>query len=743
MNNKRILAGILALSLPMVSCPMSTAAADTDTAVSFSCEPVWETGTLSSLPDSDTLFEGYVNSIFSVSPDLFEELGSTSYGYNTLNENEKKAYDIMAAEIKKIAAGERDSSQIDIPFKEITGKDKYTANELGVSAITKDTSAQVTKALLKICDIDFNKLVDALLYDMPYEFYWSSKNFSYTSSFGYSYSSAELSNITPITVMFKTDQNYAKIEGTSFYPYNPDTAKTSAASKAAANAQSIVEKYSSLSDYEKLVKYREEICGLVKYDTYAAQNHTSYYNIRPWQLINVFDNDPNTNVVCEGYAKAFKYLCDMTEFEDSTIDCILVDGDMDGEAHMWNIVTIDGINYLADVTNCDSGSIGADDLLFLKGAYSSDSSKAVMKVGSSTINYVYNTGATEGSTDIPGLYGEEKLIVSTDDYTPPAAPSAPAAPDMLAARVVEGNITLSWNETQDTTEYRIYCSTEYAMPSEHSYTSETNSLTLPELTKGTEYYFWVTAVNDVGESDASNCSSAVPLETAEFISISAKETSVELTWNEVEGIVNYFIYYSEDGILPQTYQCIAREPYANVINLASNTKYTFWVEAHSMNGSAQISEPVTATTGKISVTAEAEPSFTSAKISIDYVPYSKTGYAVDYYYYVDGSDEPVRNTRTDLTETDIVIKDLPPDTLVYYAAAAKINGKYTDFEYSTFRTKTVKEVDIFEALEMDTDELRFFVNSFQTGDDDCFELTKAMYFATEMVIRDDMKQLDE
>ena len=33
--------------------------------------------------------------------------------------------------------------------------------------------------------------------------------------------------------------------------------------------------------------------------------------------------------------------------------------------HMWNIVTMDdGCNYLVDVTNCDTGSIGAPGKLF-------------------------------------------------------------------------------------------------------------------------------------------------------------------------------------------------------------------------------------------------------------------------------------------------------------------------------------------------------------------------------------------
>ena len=86
-------------------------------------------------------------------------------------------------------------------------------------------------------------------------------------------------------------------------------------------------------------------------------------------MIWVFDGDPSTNVVCEGYAKAFKYLCDHTVF-DSSIECILAGGDLvrgsRSEPHMWNVLKMDdGNNYLVDVTNCDSGNAGYPDKLFL------------------------------------------------------------------------------------------------------------------------------------------------------------------------------------------------------------------------------------------------------------------------------------------------------------------------------------------------------------------------------------------
>lgn len=69
--------------------------------------------------------------------------------------------------------------------------------------------------------------------------------------------------------------------------------------------------------------------------------------------------------VCEGYARAFKVLCDRVE-----IPCVLVDGDAGGP-HMWNYTQIDNLWYGVDVTwndptqgsGKDSGNENADWLL--------------------------------------------------------------------------------------------------------------------------------------------------------------------------------------------------------------------------------------------------------------------------------------------------------------------------------------------------------------------------------------------
>lgn len=49
--------------------------------------------------------------------------------------------------------------------------------------------------------------------------------------------------------------------------------------------------------------------------------------------------------VCEGYSKAFSYLC-----QSVGIECICISGIGNGGGHMWNMVKIDGKWYHADVT---------------------------------------------------------------------------------------------------------------------------------------------------------------------------------------------------------------------------------------------------------------------------------------------------------------------------------------------------------------------------------------------------------
>jgi len=154
-------------------------------------------------------------------------------------------------------------------------------------------------------------------------------------------------------------------------PIQTDIEKIKSLSIAVENAMEVVTDASKeKTDYDKLDFYREWICAEVEYNDAAMKEDWDYGD--PWQLINVFDGDASTNVVCEGYSKAFKYLCDLTDgFDDTSIDCRLVSGVMKGGTgagdHMWNVLEIGGKNYLVDVTNCDEGTVGAARKLFMVG----------------------------------------------------------------------------------------------------------------------------------------------------------------------------------------------------------------------------------------------------------------------------------------------------------------------------------------------------------------------------------------
>ena len=138
----------------------------------------------------------------------------------------------------------------------------------------------------------------------------------------------------------------------------------------------------------------------------------------PWQLIYVFDGDSTTNVVCEGYSKAFKYLCDQSEFDYDGFDCILATGCLGYSSgsggHMWNIVTMDdGNHYLVDITNMDEGTTSSDDL-FLKG-YSSKRVNAMTYTNGTTVDVYFYAG---GSLYYYYDYDLADIFPAVEDYDP-------------------------------------------------------------------------------------------------------------------------------------------------------------------------------------------------------------------------------------------------------------------------------------------------------------------------------------
>lgn len=349
-----------------------------------------------SLPDSDELFAGYVEQ------EMYDT-GISLFSLDTsavLSDTDKKIYDILKTGIKEVADGECSSAVITFSIKDVFGIDsntRFSKEDLGVSSLLEDNSitTEAVNAIHSKISFDDYRILRCLLSDCPYELYWFDKTVGVSYSIpGISGNSTYLKfSGEDITFSFRVSSEYSidSVTGST----NTDTEKTGAVTTAVTNAKAIVEKHAGEDDYTKLVSYRNEICNLVSYNTAAASSSTVPYG-NPWQLIWVFDGDETTKVVCEGYSKAFQYLCDLSEFVDDNITCWTVTGTMSSGnssgGHMWNIMTMDdNKNYLVDVTNCDTGTIGAVDKLFLAIPSSGTASGGYsFSIGSSTITYVYD-----------------------------------------------------------------------------------------------------------------------------------------------------------------------------------------------------------------------------------------------------------------------------------------------------------------------------------------------------------------
>ena len=370
---------------------------------------IWNGG---DLPDTDELFAGYVTQEMYAGTKK-EIAPFANFGEQRLTGINKTLYQKLKASFEKVANGEESSTIFEIPVSDLEIQTTWTAEELGITTEEKIKDAVNNK--LSEQGYDYNVLLDCLLADCPYDLYWYDKTEGTrisSGSYSYSISGGKVTNVS-LTGVFQFSMTVVQEYRSS--EYETDTAKTAATTTAVNNAKEIVEQYTAQTDYDKLTAYKETICNLVSYNDEAAYDSATPYG-DPWQLIWVFDNDASTNVVCEGYSKAFQYLCDLTEFSSDAITCYTVTGDLSGGGHMWNIVTMnDNSHYLVDVTNCDEGTIGAPDKLFLAGLSGSWNTYYSFTSGSKTVTYSYDE-------DAKSLFGENILTLASSNYQNGSSP---------------------------------------------------------------------------------------------------------------------------------------------------------------------------------------------------------------------------------------------------------------------------------------------------------------------------------
>ncbi len=342
--------------------------------------------------------------------------------YRRLNSAEQILYDFLRPRVEEVARGERSSADFSVDadtlsFMRAQGlRTSWSSSELGITDLEMEHISEAFYA-----QFDLSKLMEALMNDSPFTMYWYDKTAGVAPSFLITLTSEEglgtVGEVSELTFRFQVSRAY-QAQGYDASRPVTDAAKTASASRLAEErALAIVERYADLKDYEKLEAYRDEICALTDYE--HDEDDLAYYG-DPWQITSVFDGDPDTRSVCEGYAKAFQYLCDLSVFQERVV-CYTVKGMMRGGTgagpHMWNTVEMgDGLRYLADITNSDDSTVGADGSLFLVGAVGSIADGYRCWANRDAVDYSYYDPA------LLALWGTEKdsiLSVTDSDYVPP------------------------------------------------------------------------------------------------------------------------------------------------------------------------------------------------------------------------------------------------------------------------------------------------------------------------------------
>ena len=515
-----------------------------------------------------------------------------------LTGDEKVAYDALVPVIRQIAAGKRSSTVVSVG----TPLDYYPVDVEATFTGTCD-------------DFDLNAVLDALTADHPYEMFWYGYNCQTTMR------KYQDGSMVQATFYLNTSTNH--MDGDSLAVSG---AAAAAAAKSAAAAQAVVKANAGKSDYDKLVAYRDYICAAVTYDTYAANYGVFAYDNSPWQMMNVFDNNSATNVVCEGYSKAFKYLCDLSTFNDPTFECRTITGYMAGGTgaggHMWNIVTLDGKHYLVDITNSDAGTIGQGGELFLAGSSKALRTEFTLSYSDGTTGTVFRSGYRflfNGATTVDFYYDEDavalwdskSLVLSSSNYVPDLsycpnghrysgssctlcssaakpAPTQLATPKITKLENTASGIKLTWGAVKGATQYKVFIKTSSGWKTLGT-TTGTN-FTYKDAKSGSTYTFTVRCVDASGNAVSSYNATGWKQKFVAQPSITKLESTasgIKLTWGAVKGAERYKVYVKTSSGWKALGTTI--DTSFTYTAAKSGTTYTFTVRCVNAAGSANTS----------------------------------------------------------------------------------------------------------------------------------------------------------
>ncbi|MDD6098231.1 MAG: transglutaminase domain-containing protein [Oscillospiraceae bacterium] len=272
-------------------------------------------------------------------PEIHSNYSESSYNYcDGLNSNNRAVYDALSV----WTSPSEDAVTVTLPEPVVV-----TLSALpGSSAYTEEDEEKFSAALFSTCKSG----IDCLLFDMP-EICW----------------------LDPSKLAIGVK------EATSSYNWRSGTYTLTI--KSMKFTPALLSAFGSLENAElycdKLSQAVEEFTGLTgsRYEILETVHDeialNTYYDVNSTYSSTALGALVEPGVVCEGYSKAFKLICDRLD-----IPCVVVFGNYDvteNVAHMWNDVLMeDGNWYAVDVTWDDNDGDGSeyDHDYFLKGSKS-------------------------------------------------------------------------------------------------------------------------------------------------------------------------------------------------------------------------------------------------------------------------------------------------------------------------------------------------------------------------------------
>ncbi len=284
--------------------------------------------------------------------------------YDQLDDLQKFFYDMF------LSAGVENTFSVEF-------EDIYTI--VGVGATTSD-AVEEAKAIIREIVVG---AVTAVTEDNPMLFWY------YGYGYSFSYYQATDANGNAVCLIATIDLTI-NIDTNSYTDMNDVADKYNQLATAVNEFQ-----VNGISRYEKVKSIHDSICEMIVYPDVKGyfSDGSPYYGPMAHQPTGAFING---SAVCEGYAEAFKLICDR-----EGIPCITVLGTGGGGAHKWNYVKMDdGKWYLIDATWDDQGSIYYS--YFLIGTDSKTPYFGYSSVADSTVHV--NDGQMFSSADFTLIY---------------------------------------------------------------------------------------------------------------------------------------------------------------------------------------------------------------------------------------------------------------------------------------------------------------------------------------------------